>query len=44
MLLEKRGEIDPEGMKRWSQSENYTQMWIFLVVNIKSNTVKNNIA
>ena len=44
MLLEKSGEIASEGMKRWSQNENDTQLWICLVVKVKSNTVKNNIA
>ena len=28
MLLEKGGEITPERMKRWGQSENNTQLWM----------------
>ena len=28
MLLEKNGEISPERMKRQSQSENTTQLWL----------------
>ena len=40
MLLEKRGEITPEKMKRWSQSENNIQLWM-LVMEVKSDTVKN---
>ena len=28
MLLEKSGEITPERMKGWSQSENNTQLWM----------------
>ena len=34
----------PEGMKRLSQSENNAQLWIYLVVGVKSNVVKSNIA
>ena len=44
MLLEKSGEIAPEGMKRLSQRGNETQLWICLVVKVKSKAVKNNIA
>ena len=44
MLLEKSGEIAPEGMKRLSQSGNNVQVWICLVVKVKSAAVKNNIA
>ena len=44
MLLEKSREIIPEGMKRLSQSENDTQVWMSLVVKVKSDAVKNNIA
>ena len=44
MLLEKGGEIVPEGMKRLSQSGNNTQLWVCLVVKVKSDAVKNNIA
>ena len=44
MLLEKGGEIAPEGMNRLSQSGNNTQLWVCLVVKVKSDAVKNNIA
>ena len=44
MLLEENGEIAPERMKRLSQSRNDTQLWMCLVVNVKSDSVKNNIA
>ena len=44
MLLEKSGEIAPERMKRLSQSRNNPQLWLCLVVKVKSNTEKNNIA
>ena len=44
MLLEKSGEIYPEGIKRLSQGGNNTQLWMCLVVKVKSNTVRNNIA
>jgi len=44
MLLEKSGEITPEGMNRLSQSGNNVQVWICLVVKVKSAAVKNNIA
>ena len=43
MLLEKSGEIIPERMKRWSQRENNTQLWMGLVMEVKSDAVKNNI-
>ena len=43
MLPEESGEIAPEGMKRLSQSGN-TQLWMYLVVKVKSDAVKNNIA
>ena len=43
MLLENR-EIAPEGMKRLSQSRNNAQLWLCLVVKVKSDAVKNNIA
>ena len=36
VLLEKSGEIAPEGMKRLSQSRNNAQWWIRLVVKVKS--------
>ena len=44
MLLEKSGEITPERMKRQSQSKNNTQLWMWLVMEVKFNVVKNNIA
>ena len=37
-------EIAPEGMKRLSQSRNKTQLWMCLVVKVKSDAVKNSIA
>ena len=43
MLLENSGEIAPEGMKWLSQSGNNTQLWMCLMVKVKSNAVKNNI-
>ena len=43
MLLEKSGEITPERMKRQSQSENNTQLWMWLVMEVKSSAIKNNI-
>ena len=44
MLVEKHGEIPPERMKRLSQSRNDAQLEVYLVVKVKSNAVKNNIA
>ena len=44
MLLEKSGEIAPEGMKRLSQSRNNTQLWMGLVMEAGSDAVKSNIA
>jgi len=44
MLLEKSGEIAPEGTKRLSQRGNDTQLWMCLVVKVKSDAVKNSIA
>ena len=43
-LLEKSGEIALEGMKRLSQSRNNAQLWVCLVVHVKSDAVKNNTA
>ena len=40
MLLEISGEITLERMKGWSQSKNNTQLWMCLVVKVKSNSVK----
>ena len=42
MLLEISGEITPERMKGWSQSKNTTQLWMGLVMEVKSDAVKNN--
>ena len=44
MLLEISGEITPERMKGWSQSENNTQLWVGLVIEARSDAVKSNIA
>ena len=47
MLLGKSGGqllIAPEGMQLLGQSGNDTQLWMCLVVKIKSDAVKNNIA
>ena len=44
MLLEKSGEIVQERMKRLSQSKNNTQLWMGLVMEVKSDAVKSNIA
>ena len=38
------GEITIERMKIWSQSKNNTQLMMCLVIEVKSNAVKNNIA
>ena len=37
-------ETAPEGMKRVSQSGNNTHLWMCLVMKVKSDAVKNNIA
>jgi len=42
--MEKNREITPERMKRWSQSENNTQVYMCLAMEIKYNVIKNNIA
>ena len=44
MLFKKSREIAPERMKGLSQSRNNTQLWMCLVVKVKSNAVRNNIA
>ena len=44
MLLEKSREITAERMKGQSQSKNNTQLWMSMVMNVKSDAVKNNIA
>ena len=41
MLLERSGEIAPDGMKRLSQSWNNAQVWMS-GVKVKSNAIKNN--
>ena len=43
MLLEKKEEITQERMKRWSQSKNNAQLWMPLVMEVKSNAIKMNI-
>ena len=40
MLLEISGEITPERMKGWSQSKNNNQLWMWLVIEARSNAVK----
>ena len=44
MLLGKSREIAPQRMKRLGQSGNNIQLWVCLVVKVKSDAVKNNIA
>ena len=44
MLLEESRKIVPEGMKRLSQSRNNAQVWMCLVMQVKSDAVKKNIA
>ena len=44
MQLEKSRETALEVMKTVSQSRNDTQLWMCLVVKVKSNAVKNNTA
>ena len=44
MLLDKSGEIAPKAMKKLSKSRNDAQLWMCLVVKVKSDAVKNNIA
>ena len=44
MLLEISGEIIPERTKSQSQSKNNTQLWMWLVMEVQSNAVKNDIA
>ena len=46
MLLGKSGGellITPERMKQLGQSRNDAQLWMYLVVKLKSDAVKNNI-
>ena len=42
--LEINGEITPERMNRRSQSKNNTQLWMWQVMEVKSDAVKSNIA
>ena len=42
--LEFHHQIAPERMKRLSQSKNSAQLWMWLVMEVKSDAVKNNIA
>ena len=44
ILLEKSEETAPERMKRLSQSGKNAQLWMYLVMKVKSNAVKHNIA
>ena len=47
MILGKSREqllIAPERIKQQSQSRNDTQLWMHLVIEVKSNAIKNNIA
>ena len=43
MLLEISGEITLERMKRQSQGKNNTQLWMWLVMEERSDAVKSNI-
>ena len=43
MLLENSREITPERMKSLSQSGNHTQLWMCLLVKVKSDAIKNNL-
>ena len=44
MLLKKTGEITAERMKRQIQSENNGHLWMWLMTEVMSDAVKNNIA
>ena len=44
MLLEISGERTPERMKGWSQSKHSTQLWMWLVIEARSNALKSSIA
>ena len=44
MPLDISGEITLERMKRWSQSKSNTQLWMGLVMAVKSDAVKSNTA
>ena len=41
MLLEKSGDVTPERKKRESQSQNNTQLWMWLVMEVQYDAVKN---
>ena len=43
VLLEESREIAPQCVKRLSQSKNNAQLWMSLVVKVKSEAVKNRI-
>ena len=43
VLLEESRQIAPKGVKRLSQSENNAQLWMSLVVEVKSEAVSNSI-
>ena len=44
MLLEISEEITPERMKGWSQSKHNIQLWMWLVIETRSDAAKSNIA
>ena len=44
MLLEISREITPESMKGRSQNKNNTQLWMGLVIEVRFDAVKSNIA
>ena len=44
MLLEKSEKYLQKKMKRQGQSKNSTQLWMWLMMEVKSDVVKNNIA
>ena len=44
LLLEISADITPERMKRRNQSKNNTQLWIWLLMEVKPDAVKNNTA
>ena len=43
-LPEKSGEVTPERGNRWGQSKNSAQGWMCLVMEVKSDAVKSNVA
>ena len=44
MLVRKGGEIAPERMKTLNESRNDVQLWMCLVMMVKSDAVRNNTA